>query len=66
MCVCVCVCVRERERCTFEMAWCSPQMRIKAQLAYMKPDNFFFTLSLFLSIINVDKIKSVDVSQISI
>ena len=39
--------------------------RIKAQLAYMKPDNFLFTLSLFLSIINVDKIKSVDVSQIS-
>ena len=31
----------------------------------MKPDNFLFTLSLFLSIINVDKIKSVDVSQIS-
>ena len=28
--------------------------RIKAQLAYMKPDNFLFTLSLFLSIINVD------------
>ena len=39
--------------------------RIKPQLAYMKPDNFVFTISLFLSIINIDKIKSLDISQLN-
>ena len=39
--------------------------RIKPQLAYMKPDNLAFTISLFLSIINIDKIKSLDISQLN-
>ena len=40
--------------------------RIRAQLAYMKPDNFVFTLSLFLSIINTDKMHSLDISTVDI
>ena len=36
--------------------------RIKAQLAYMKPDNFNFTLSMFLCITNMDKVNALDLS----
>ena len=40
--------------------------RIKGQLAYMKPANFMFTLTLFLAITNQDKICKIDVSTLSI
>ena len=40
--------------------------RIKGQLAYMKPANFMFTLSLFLAITNQDKICKIDVSTLRI
>jgi hypothetical protein len=40
--------------------------RIKGQLAYMKPENFMFTLSIFLAITNMDKIRKLDVSRLSI
>ena len=40
--------------------------RIKGQLAYMKQNNFVFTLSLFLYIVNKDKIRALDVSYLSL
>ena len=40
--------------------------RIKGQLAYMKPENFVFTLSLFLYMNNMDKIKKLDISSLSV
>ena len=40
--------------------------RIKGQLAYMRPENFIFTLSIFLAMNNMDKIKRLDVSGLSV
>ena len=40
--------------------------RIKGQLAYMRPSNFMFTLSLFLAITNQDKICKLDISTLNI
>ena len=40
--------------------------RIKAQPAYMKPDNFKFTLSVFLCIINMDKVNVLDLSALAV
>ena len=40
--------------------------RIKAQLAYMKPDNFKFTLTMFLCITNMDKVNALDLSGLLI
>ena len=40
--------------------------RIKSQLAYMNPKNFKFTLSLFLSITNLDKIRKIDIQHLSV
>ena len=40
--------------------------RIKGQLAYMKPENFVFTLSVFLAISNMDKLTKLDVSGLSV
>ena len=40
--------------------------RIKSQLAYMKPDNFKFTLSLFLAVTNLDKIRKIDIQHLSV
>ena len=34
--------------------------------AYIKPENFVFTLSLFLAITNMDKVKKIDVRHLSI
>ena len=38
--------------------------RIRGQLAYMKQSNFMFTLSLFLFVVNRDKIRAIDVSTL--
>ena len=40
--------------------------RIRGQLAYMTLDNFMFTVSLFLCIKNKDKIKKLDLSELSL
>ena len=40
--------------------------RIKSQLAYMNPENFKFTLSLFFSITNLDKIRKIDIQHLSL
>jgi hypothetical protein len=36
------------------------------QLAYMKQNNFAFTLSLFLFIVNKDKIRALDISSLAL
>ncbi len=40
--------------------------RIRAQLAYMKPSNFVFTLSLFLCVTNLDKSTALNLSTLSV
>ena len=40
--------------------------RIKGQLAYMKPENFILTLSVFLAVSNKLKVKKLDLSGLSI
>ena len=38
--------------------------RIRGQLAYMTPQNFMFTISLFISVMNMDIQRKLDVSAI--
>ena len=38
--------------------------RIRGQLAYMTPQNFMFTISLFISVKNMDIQRKLDVSAI--
>ena len=40
--------------------------RIKGHLSYMKPDNFRFTLSLFLAICNKDKLSKLNIDNLTI
>ena len=40
--------------------------RIRGQLAYMTPQNFMFTISLFISVKNMDIQRKLDVSAIRI